>query len=98
MPASASTEKATATTTSTNVEILGRLFPPKQWTMSPAATRGILEVQFSQPDLDRMHELAIKNQRGELAPREADELDSYCRIGLLLDLMKSKASTHARGY
>jgi hypothetical protein len=38
-----------------------------------------------------MHELTVRNQHGKLTAREKKELDAYCRIGLLLDLMKSNA-------
>jgi uncharacterized protein YnzC (UPF0291/DUF896 family) len=38
-----------------------------------------------------MHELAGKAQDGTLTGAEAAELESYRRVGRLLDLMRSKA-------
>jgi hypothetical protein len=82
---------ASKAASSADAKILGRLFKPDHGTISPEGARGILEIQFSDADLKRMHELALKNQGGKLTPREEAELDSYSRIGLILDLMKSKA-------
>ncbi len=53
--------------------------------------RYLLALSFEQPDLDRMHELAVKNQAGTLDADEAEELRNYRQIGLQLDLLRSKA-------
>ena len=81
----------TKTAASADAEILGRLFQPEDGTISLEVARGILQIQFSQADLERMHLLALKNQESKLTSREEAELESYSRIGLILDLMKSKA-------
>jgi hypothetical protein len=38
-----------------------------------------------------MHTLAVKNQTGKLTAAERRALDSYRRVGWLLDLLSSKA-------
>lgn len=40
-----------------------------------------------------MHDLAVKNQQGNLSAEEEHELDSYVRVGRLLDLLSAKART-----
>jgi uncharacterized protein YnzC (UPF0291/DUF896 family) len=55
------------------------------------AAEGLLRIRFEQCDLDRMHELAIKNQDGMLDEQEREEMESYRRVGYLLDLIHSKA-------
>jgi uncharacterized protein YnzC (UPF0291/DUF896 family) len=59
--------------------------------MSPEAARFFLNLAFDQRDLDRMHELTVKNQDGMLTAEEAEELKNYRQIGLELDLLRAKA-------
>jgi hypothetical protein len=46
---------------------------------------------FTEADRRRMHELAVKNQKGALTAKEERDLDSYVRIGRFLDLLGAKA-------
>jgi hypothetical protein len=62
--------------------------------MSEAAP--LSEFEFEEQDLARMHELAVKVQAGALDEDEEAELESYRRIGRLLDLMRSKARRSPR--
>jgi hypothetical protein len=71
--------------------ILSRLIRPEDDTLTPETAEGFLRIKFEQSDLDRMHELAVKNQEDRLTPRERDEMENYRRVGYLLDLMHSKA-------
>lgn len=71
--------------------ILSRLIRPEADTLTPEAAEGFLRIKFEQRDLDRMHELAVKNQDGVLTPQERDEMENYRHVGFLLDLMHSKA-------
>jgi uncharacterized protein YnzC (UPF0291/DUF896 family) len=50
-----------------------------------------LKLEFDAQDLARMHELALHGQAGLLTPAEESELESYRRIGRMLELMRSKA-------
>ena len=59
---------------------------------SPAAEAWLAKIRFrNKVDLDRMHELAVKNQDDELTAKEKKELENYRRVGFLLDLIHSKA-------
>lgn len=69
----------------------GRLLDPVSTDLSPEAARYILNLQFPQPDIDRMHELAEKARAGNLTLEEHIEMDNYERVGHVLALMKSKA-------
>ena len=62
-----------------------------QGQVSPAAARALLKVQFSASDQERMHYLAAKAQNGTLTAKEEAELDTYERLGCLLDILHSKA-------
>ena len=71
--------------------ILSRLISPEEDSLRPETAEDLLQMRFAKPDLDRMHELAVKNQEGLLSDQEMDELESYRRVGFMLDLMHSKA-------
>ena len=59
--------------------------------MSRETARRILQLEFSEADRQRMHELAERNRAGTLAPGEDEELDHFCRVGTTLSIMKSRA-------
>jgi len=59
--------------------------------LSPPAARALLRFRFSEHDHARMEELATKAGAGALTPREQVELDTFERLGLLLDIIHSKA-------
>jgi len=76
---------------SAEAAILGRMFKPESDEFSPEVARSLLKLEFDAQDLARMHDLAVRGQAGHLTPAEEDELESYRRIGRLLELMRSKA-------
>ena len=76
---------------SAEAEILGRIFKPERDEFSPDVARSLLKLEFDTQDLARMHALALRGQAGQLAPGEESELESYRRIGRMLELMRSKA-------
>ncbi|MBK9263648.1 MAG: hypothetical protein IPM54_28060 [Polyangiaceae bacterium] len=76
---------------SADAAILGRIFKPDGEDFSPEVARSLLKLEFDAQDLARMHELAVRGQAGHLTPAEESELESYRRIGRLLELMRSKA-------
>ena len=43
--------------------ILGRLIGPDDGRLSPAAAKALLAIRFDRHALDRMHELAVRNQQ-----------------------------------
>lgn len=71
--------------------ILSRIIEPDKPTLSPEAARCLLALEFPSSDKKRMHRLALKNQERGLNKEEQKELESYRRIGRLLDLLSAKA-------
>jgi hypothetical protein len=78
-------------TPNTPAAIWTRLLRPEENDMEPEAARFFLKLAFDQQDLDRMHELTVKNQAGDLSVSEVEELKNYRQIGLELDLLRAKA-------
>src|SRR5262249_18549695 len=76
---------------SSEAAILSRLIRPEEDMLTPEAAEGFLDIKFEQCDLDRMHELAVKNQEGLLTAEERAEMQRYRTVGFLVDLMHSKA-------
>jgi hypothetical protein len=74
-----------------DMAILARLIRPEDDNLSVEAAKAFLCFRFDQGDLDRMHELALKNQDGRLTPDERAQMDNYRRVSFLLDLIHSKA-------
>ena len=68
-----------------------RLLRPERGDLSPEAARSLLKLDFEDEDRTRMRELATRNRSGALMAAEEAELDSYCRVGKVLDLMHAKA-------
>jgi hypothetical protein len=81
LPASCATEAA----------IWSRLLRPGNRTLSLAAARSLLRLDFATEDQDRMHELAARARDGLLTAGEQEEIREYERAGNLLALMKSRA-------
>ena len=73
------------------VAILSRVLQPHNGTLTAAAARAWLKVDFTQEDRELMHELAVKAQAGTLSSEDHTDLETYRRIGRLLDMMHSKA-------
>jgi hypothetical protein len=71
--------------------ILSRVIQAKKPTLSRQAAKDLLDMGFTKEDRERMHQLAVKNQRGALSSKEEHELDNYVRVGRLLDLLSAKA-------
>ncbi len=80
-----------AATIGNEATIFSRILRPESDDLSPEAARSFLKLDFDDADRARMSELAAKNRSGTLDPAEGTELESYCRVGRLLDLMHSKA-------
>ncbi len=78
-------------TPNNEADILSRVIQPGHNGLSLAAARALLKLEFPGDDRRRMHELAVKNQAGDLTAAERRELDDYLRVGRLLDLLGAKA-------
>jgi hypothetical protein len=59
--------------------------------LSPAAARALLKLHFSQRDHSLMDKLARKARAGTLTPEEQVLLDTFERLGCLLDIVHSEA-------
>jgi hypothetical protein len=59
--------------------------------LSPVAARALLKVRFSPQVIEEMNALASKARRGTLTPQEQVDLDTYERLGCLLDILHSQA-------
>lgn len=83
---------------SVEAEILSRVIQHERDHLPKAAAKAMLGFRFPQSDLDRMHDLAGKNQQGRLTRAEQGELEAYRRVGRLLDLLSARArlSLHER--
>ena len=81
----------TAADTNTESAIWARLLQPAGRTLSLAAARALLKLDFPATDKERMHELAALARDGRLTNSERHEIREYERVGNLLALMKSKA-------
>ena len=77
--------------------IFGRVLEPEEATLDVAAARAILDLDFKQPDKDRMRALLAKAKKGTLTAKEKVEIDNYERVGHMLSLMKSKARRSLKG-
>ncbi|MFL5241457.1 MAG: hypothetical protein ACJ8FY_05060 [Gemmataceae bacterium] len=76
----------------TEAAILSRVIQSSKLTLSPEAAQALRDLRFTEEDRKKMHELAVKNQKGLLSPEEERELDSYVRVGRFLDLISAKAA------
>jgi hypothetical protein len=86
-----------AHTGTSEVAIFGRVLEPEEATLDVAAARAILDLEFKQPDKDRMRELLAKAKEGTLTTDEQVEINNYERVGHVLSLMKSKARRSLKG-
>ncbi|MFM9961896.1 MAG: hypothetical protein ACKV2Q_11810 [Planctomycetaceae bacterium] len=76
--------------------IFSRVWADEERPLSATLARHVLKLGFSADDQNRMHELAAKNQAGELSAEEVDELDNFARVGDLLAILQSKARQSLR--
>jgi hypothetical protein len=79
------------TTGSNEAAILSRVIRPEKDDLPEEQAKALLRLKFEQGDLDRLHELVVKNQDDELTPAEKEELEDYLRVCAFLDLMHAKA-------
>ncbi len=64
---------------------------PERPHFDPEIARSILGFRFSEAQNARMRKLAEKNSQGALTKTEAEETESYRRVGNLLALLQAKA-------
>jgi hypothetical protein len=79
------------TSPSSEAAIWARVIHPDRADMPPEAARYFLSLAFDQADVDRIHDLAVRNQQGDLSAEELEALKNFRQIGLQIDLLRSKA-------
>ena len=80
---------ASITVPDNEVAIWTRLLRPDRDDLAPETARFFLGLSFDERDRNRMHELAVKNQDGELSSAEEIELRDYRRVGMQLDILRA---------
>ena len=76
--------------------IFTRVWDDESNGLTPTVARHVLKLRFSAADQTRMHELATKNQVGQITANETEELDNFVKVGDLLALLQSKARQRLR--
>jgi hypothetical protein len=84
------TMKTAALPPTTEAAIWARVIHPNG-ELTPTVARAILQLEFSNDDQERMHELAQKAQEGTLTPEEQFEIDNFERVGKMLAILKSQS-------
>ena len=77
--------------------IWARVIRAERGDLPPEAARFFLNLAFDPADLDHMHNLAVRNQAGELSTDELESLRNFRQVGLQLDLLRSKARLTLNG-
>jgi hypothetical protein len=85
------------TTASADLEVISQLVLTPGETLSRASAEAILAWHFSDAAKQEMRELREKNGEGTITPAEYSKLDSYRRVGNLLDRMRAEAKLALRG-
>ncbi len=73
------------------VSILARILSNDEGKLSTKMAQHLLTLGFSESDRKRMHELAQRNQEGDLSANEKDLLLAYVKTGTMLSILKSRA-------
>ena len=73
------------------VTILARVFDDEHGLLPRELARSIVDVDFSERDKARMHDLAVRNQADALSQSEKEELYGFAKAGTLLSILQSKA-------
>ena len=79
-------------TSSKDAAIISRMIQPEKADLHKDTAQAVLKLfSLEQNDLDRMHELAVRNQDDALTKAEEAELESYLRVSYFVDPMHAKA-------
>jgi hypothetical protein len=82
--------------TITDSDILDEIVTSAGEELPAEAARAFLDLRFRQSAIDRMNDLAERNQNGSLSADEQSELDAYRRAGSLMNLLQAKARISLR--
>ena len=73
------------------VTILARILGNENGQLPQDLARYILDLNVSERDKARMHDLAVRNQDEDLTPAEKEEMFAFGKATTLLSILKSKA-------
>ena len=76
---------------STEAAIIARMIHPEKNDLPEETAQALLRLSLDRSDLDRLHDLLVKNRDDTLTPAEKTDLESYLRVSLFVDLMRAKA-------
>ncbi|MBX3747800.1 MAG: hypothetical protein KF833_21035 [Verrucomicrobiae bacterium] len=83
--------------TANEATLLARAFDVESGDLPNDVARVFLRARLPDADLARMSELGERAQRGQLTAGERREAEAYDRVGLLIELLHSKARQSLRG-
>ena len=75
----------------TETKILQRVLTPANPTWSRSMAEAVLALRLPELDRVRMEELGSKAQAVTLSDEERQEAEAYDKVGVLIELMQSKA-------
>jgi hypothetical protein len=78
-------------TQETEAALLARAFNTETGDLPKEAAQVLLRAKLPEADLRRMEELGRQAQQGRLTPAQRREAEAYDRVGLLIELLQSKA-------
>lgn len=78
-------------TEDTEATMLARAFGAEKGDLPVEAAKVLLNARLPDADLRRMEHLGELAQQGSLSPAERREAEAFDRVGLLLELLQSKA-------
>src|SRR4051812_39094910 len=73
------------------VTILARILGNEDGQLPADLARYIVDLQISERDKVRMHDLAVRNQEDGLSPAEKEEMHAFGKAATLLSILKSRA-------
>jgi hypothetical protein len=82
---------ATPNTCESEVTILARILTKENGKLPAGLARYILDLELSDRDKHRMHELAVRNQDDGLSTAEKDEMAAFAKATTLVSILKSRA-------
>jgi hypothetical protein len=82
-----------ASTGENDVTTLARVFDNERGVLPRELARSIVDVEFSERDKARTHDLAVRNQDDALSSSEKEELFAFAKAGTLLSILQSKKRT-----
>lgn len=82
--------EALKSTADPELAIWERVFVPDPRQVTPEQARYLLDVRFSEADLERINSLSAKANEGTLATEEKIELERYVHVGHLLSILKAR--------